>query len=193
MKKILVSLLVLTMAFSLVACGGGSTSDPSGNDTSAVTTTEAPTEAPTEPPKATIGNVTVAYDSAVMYKPYDSEATKPNLLVYLNFTNNSDEAVKPSQYVYTVAKQGDKKASTITYMEDAIPPEMSLFYKEVAPGETVKFAESYSVDMEGGEVTIEYIDLYNQIDEKLVFSLDPANLELITESLAVPEAETTAE
>lgn len=182
MKKLLVSLLALTMAFSLVACGEDSSSDAKGDETKAVTT-EAPTEAPS---KATIGDVTLQYESAVMYKPYDNEVNKPNMLVYYTFTNNSSEAVIPSKVVYTKAKQGEKNVSTITYLEEAIPPEMNLFYKSVEPGATVKLVEAYQAEMESGATTVEFIDLYNQIEEKLVLTIDPADLELITESLAVP-------
>ena len=180
MKRLLALLLALMMVFSLAACG--SDKKDNGGDKNA---TEAPTEAPK--PKATIGDVTLQFDSAVMYKPYDSEVSKPNLLVYYTFTNNSDAEVFPTKKIYMKATQDGSNISATSYLKDAIPPEMNLFYKAVQPGETVKLVEAFQADIEGGEVTVEFIDLYNTIKETLVVKTTPADLELITESLAVQE------
>ena len=179
-KKLFALLLALVMVFSLVACGGDTNTD-GGNDT------DKATEAPTEAPKATIGDVTLQFDSATMYKPYDNEVNKPNLLVYYTFTNDSDTEVFPCNKIYMKATQDDSSISANSYLEDAIPPEMNLFYKAVQPGETVKLVESFQADIEGGEVTVEFIDLYNTIEETLVVKTTPSDLELITESLAVQE------
>lgn len=176
MKKLFALLLALVMVFSLVACGGADIEG--GSDA---------TEAPTEAPKATIGDVTLQFDSATMYKPYDNEVNKPNLLVYYTFTNDSDTEVFPCKKIYMKATQDDSSISANSYLEDAIPPEMNLFYKAVQPGETVKLVESFQADIEGGEVTVEFIDLYNTIEETLVVKTTPSDLELITESLAVQE------
>lgn len=191
MKRLLALLLALMMVFSLAACGGDDAADKKGEETKAAEkATEAPTEAPK--PNATIGDVTVEYDSAVLYKPYDNEVNKPNLLMYYNFTNNGEAETFPCKKIYFKATQDGNKVSTIGFLEDAKPAETDAYYGKVAPGETVKCAEAFQLDMEGGEVTIEFIDLYNQIEEKLVVTIDPSSLELITESLAVVE-ETEAE
>lgn len=180
MKKLFALLLALMMVFSLAACG----SEDADNNA-------AENADPTEAPKATIGDVTLQFDSAVMYDPYESEANKPNLLVYYTFTNDSDTEVFPCNKIYMKATQDGSSISAISYLEDAIPPEMNLFYKAVQPGETVKLVEAFQADIKGGEVTVKFIDLYNTITDTLVVKATPSSLELITESLAVIEEETT--
>lgn len=177
MKKLLALVLALTMVFCLAACGGSNEKGEADKPT--------PTEAPK--PKATIGDVTLEFDSAAMYRPYANEVNKPNLLVYYTFTNNSDAEVFPCKKIYMKATQDGNSISSISYLEDAIPPEMNLFYKAVAPGETVKLVEAFQADIEGGEVTVEFIDLYNTIKDTLVVKTTPSSLELITKSLAVAE------
>ena len=56
MKKLTLSVLALTLAFSITACGNNEEQDPSTQEptvTEAPATTEAPTEAPSEAPAAT--------------------------------------------------------------------------------------------------------------------------------------------
>lgn len=183
MKRLLALLLALMMVFSLAACGGKD-ADKKTDDKKASDKAD-PTEAPK--PKATIGDIELQFDSAVMYKPYDSDVSKPNLLVYYTFTNNSEAEVFPTKKIYMKATQDGSNISATSYLQDAIPPEMNLFYKAVQPGETVKLVEAFQADIEGGEVTVEFIDLYNTIEETLVVKTTPADLKLITESLAVQE------
>ncbi len=184
LKTLLALLLVCSMLFTFAACGGESGNDggntPAETDPVVVTEPE-PTIAP-----VTIGDITIEFDDAVLYSPYNDDYF--NLLVYFNITNNSDEPVKPGKIVFAqVLANGKSMTAGVSFQEDVRPELDNSFYNEIAPGETVRCMEAFGGIYEDGkqihgvyEITI--MDMYHQIEDKLVITIDTAELETVTEA-----------
>lgn len=180
MKKSLALLLTLVMIFSLVACGGDTNTD-GGNDT-----TEAPVEEKVQ--EVTIGDYYIKFDHAVLYKPYDSEMNPAVLVVYFDFTNNAAEAYLPYTRVYVPATQGGEVLSLTSFADKDNPPEATVYDKTMCePGQTMKCAVIYSFTEGAGEIEVTFMDNFHTIEDKLVVTINPDDLELITTSLGVAE------
>ena len=190
MKKILALLLVLATVFSLVACGGKE--DTKATEKTAETKEPTETTEPieitepidiTEPapqyPPVTIGDITIAYESAVWYDPYEDGFG--TLLVYYNITNNSEEAVKPGKIVFAQAMCDGQSVSESSYKEEQRPELYNSFYNEIAPGETARCLHIFS-GTKGGVYEITVMDMYHKIEEKLVFTIESSALETVTEA-----------
>ncbi len=167
MKKLLAIVLALALCVGLCACGGepategGKTEDPK----------------PTYEP-VTIGDCTVAFDGAETYRCFE----KDYLLFYYTFTNNSDETVKAASKVFVPAKLNGETVEGIAFLKDQQPEFYNNQYKEVAPGETIRCMEPLQGLAEGGgEYEITVMDLYHQIEEKLVVTFNSKDLPIIIE------------
>ena len=180
MKKLFALLLTLVMIFSLVACGDD-TNTYGGNDA-----TEAPVEEKVQ--EVTIGDYYVKYDHAVLYKPYDSELNPATLVVYFDFTNNAAEAYLPYTRVFVPATQGGENLSPTSFADKDNPPEETAYNKTMCePGQTMKCAVIYSFTEGAGEIEVTFMDNFHTIEDKLVVTINPDELELITTSLGVAE------
>lgn len=177
LKTLLALLLACSMLFTFAACGGEPENDgvntPTETDPVEVTEPE-PTIAP-----VTIGDITIEYESAVWYDPYEDGFG--TLLVYYNITNNSEEAVKPGKNVFAQAMCDGKSVSESSYNEEQRPELYNSFYNEIAPGETARCLHIFS-GTKGGVYEITIMDMYHQIEEKLVVTIDTAELETVTEA-----------
>lgn len=177
MKKLICMLLVLALCLPLVACGSAS-EDDKGSTKSAATT--ATTEAAPKYPPVTIGALTIEFESAAKYSAYKNQACP---VVYFNITNNSDAPVKPSQIVFLQAMVDGNSVSATSFQEDVAPELYNSLYQDIAPGETVRCMEAFSnVYVDGKAIDAVYeitvMDLYHQIPEKLVFTIDTATLDV---------------
>ena len=183
MKKLLALLLAFVMVFSFAACGG-KTENPSDKST------EPSVEETTEPivQKVTIGDYTVEYDSAILYKPFKSDLNPATLVVYFNYTSNSTEAYLPSTRIYIPAEMNGEKLSGIQYTGDKCPPEYTNYEKTVCePGATTRCAVIYQIPDTTGTVDVTFMDNFHTIKENMVVSIDLSTLDLVTEPLGVAE------
>lgn len=178
--------------FSVMICGamllattscGSTTNENTDSDTkgSAQTekVTEEETEKETEPPKyqaisATIGDYVVTFDGAEGYAPYDDG--RSHLLFYYTFTNNSDETVKPGSKVFLQSTFDGEKIGGIAFLEDAQPELYNSAYNDCAPGETIRCMECISTAEKDGTYEVTVMDMYHQIEDKLVVSIDTVDL-----------------
>lgn len=179
MKKLFALLLAIVMVLSLVACGN--TNTDGGNDA-----TDAPVEE--EVQEVTIGDYYAKYDHAVLYKPYESDTNPAVLVVYFDFTNNAAEAYLPYTRVYVPATQAGTTLSATSFMDEDNPPEALAYDKtKCDPGQTMKCAVIYKFTEGAGDIEVTFMDNFHTIEEKLVVTINPDELELITTSLGVAE------
>lgn len=198
MKKLLALLLALVMIMCLAACGG---SDASADTEEAAATEEAVTEEaateeaaaeeePAEPEvqEVTVGDYHVVYESAILYKPFESDVNPPVIVVYFSFTNNSSEACMPYLKIYCPAVQGGENLEGVRYANEKDPVEwLNYQYNECPAGETVRCAVMYNITEGAGNVDVTFMDSLHEIEDQLVVSIDPTSLELVTEPLGVAE------
>ena len=187
MKKLLALLLALVMVLSFAACSGEKEEDDGKVQVSEeATEPEETTEPAPQYPPVTIGDLTIEFESAVWYDPYgDGFGT---MLVYYNITNNGTEAVKPGQKVFAkVLANGKNMTAGMNYQEDVRPELHNSFYNEIAPGETARCLECFSGIYEDGkrvdgvyEITI--MDMYHEIPETLVITIDSATLDVVQDA-----------
>lgn len=200
MKKLICTLLALVMCLALVACGGEPPIPATNPPTEAPATpteapatpteapdapteaptaapTEAPTAAPTEAPAATalpegvdLGEYFVKVVGAEAIKDYDGEDA---IRVYLDFTNNSEEDESAGWALTFLTTQGGKECDSALPDEDVA--EDDFLYSDVRPGCSVRVADSYKVDMEGGNVIVNITTFWDD-ENDLTFELDLNNL-----------------
>lgn len=189
MKKLTALFLALIMMLAFAACGGGENEgaqDPTDAAESTEGTQQEVTEA--EAQKVTIGDYTVEYDGAVRYKPYESEMNPAVLVVYFNFTNNASEAYIPYTRIFVPAEQNGETLKGTSFSGEYCPVEDINYEKNTcAPGETVRCSVIYKFTEGAGNVDVTFMDNFHTIEEKMVISIDPASLELVTAPLGVAE------
>lgn len=207
MKKLIALLLALVLVFAFAACGGEEAQSAAVSE--AVVSEAAPVEeAPAEEPapveesvvsvveepaepevqEVTIGDYHVVYDGALLYKPFESDVNPPVVVVYFYFTNNSTEAYLPYTKIYCPAVQGETTLENIRYANEKDPAEwLDYKYNECPAGETVRCAIMYNITEGAGNVEVTFMDSLHTIEDKLVVSIDPSTLELVTEPLGVAE------
>ncbi len=166
-KSILALFMSALMVLCLAACGGGDTTTTDAPAT--VAATEAPTESAPQP--VAVGDVTIEYLRAEKYAPFENGQS---ILVYCNFTNNSTEETSAYKTLYLTAKSGGETVQEITYLEEDRPEGYNDYAKKIAPGESIEIF--YILDYVDGVIDVTIQDLYNQIPEKLEFSIDSSTL-----------------
>ncbi len=176
-KTLFAIMLCGAMLLATTACD--TTKDNTGDDTKGAsqTETEKETEAPTskyEAVSATIGDYVVTFDGADFYDPYDEG--RNHLLFYYTFTNNSEETVKPGTKIFLQSTFDGEKISGIDFLEEVRPELYNSAYNECAPGETIRCMESISCAEKDGTYEVTVMDMYHQIEEKLVVSIDTTDV-----------------
>ena len=179
-KALFAIMLCGTILLATTACG--TTNNNTNDDTKGSSQTEtSKEEKETEPPtskyeaiSATIGDYVVTFDGAEFYDPYDEG--RNHLLFYYTFTNNSDETVKPGTKVFLQSTFDGEKIGGIDFLEDKRPELYNSAYNECAPGETIRCMESISCAEKDGTYEITVMDMYHQIEEKLVVSIDTTDV-----------------
>lgn len=176
LKTLFAIMICGTMLLTTVACGSANENSDSATNSSSQTENA---KKETEPPKyeavsATIGDYVVTFDGADFYDPYDEG--RNHLLFYYTFTNNSDETVKPGTKVFLQSTFDGEKIGGIDFLEDVRPELYNSAYNECAPGETIRCMESISTAEKDGTYEITVMDMYHQIEEKLVISIDTTDV-----------------
>ena len=207
MKKLIALLFALGLVFAFAACGGEEAQSAAVSE--AVVSEAAPVEeAPAEEPapveesvvsvveepaepqvqEVTIGDYHVVYENAILYKPFESDMNPAVVVFYFSFTNNSTEAYMPDTRIFCPAVQGEETLGGVVFTGDKCPVE-SLNYEELEcpAGETVRCCVMYNFTEGAGNVEVTFMDIAHTIEDKLVVSVDPASLELVTEPLGIAE------
>lgn len=183
LKSLLAILLALVMVFAFCACDN---SDKDEDEVEVEGEGEASVDEGPKYDPVTIGDLTIEYDGVTLYKPYETGSFYP--LVYFKITNNSSEPIKPSKVIFSQAKVNDQSMTAgIGFQDDVAPDLLDSFYNEIAPGETVRCMECFSGVYEDGEqihavYEITVMDIYHEIEDKLVISFDTAELEIVNEA-----------
>lgn len=169
MKKMLLGILLLTLAVCLCACGSTQPAEP------------APAEpAATEPVEAVVDNTAPAakYDvellDAQKLTSYDGEEL---LVVFYNFTNNSEDTTSATIALHFKAFQDGVQLDSGYLSEDGLPADKAATYdadwKDIRPGTTIQcyaaFVPASTSDIEV-EVT-ELISFDNTILASKVYSV----------------------
>ncbi len=179
-KSLFAIMLCGAMMFATTACDAGNeNSDTDTNNSSQTENTKTEKEKETEPPKyqaisATIGDYVVTFDGAETYDPYDEG--RNHLLFYYTFTNNSEETVKPGSKVFFQSTFDGEKIGGIAFLEDVRPELYNSAYNECAPGETIRCMEPISAAEKDGTYEVTVMDMYHQVEDKLVVSIDTKDL-----------------
>lgn len=185
-KALFAVMLCGAMMFATTACSSEKdNSDTDTNNSSQTENTSTETEKETEPPKyqqisATIEDYVVTFDGATTYDPY-GEGRK-HLLFYYTFTNNSEETVKPGSKVFFQSTFDGEKIGGIAFLEDARPELYNSAYNDCAPGETIRCMESISTAEKDGTYEVTVMDMYHQVEDKLVVSIDTKDLPISFEA-----------
>lgn len=157
MKKIAAVLLIALLAFSMVAC-----------------TSENSSEGERDVPKdaGTLGNYEVAIRDCEVAKDYED---KDAVVITLDFTNNSDEAVSfDAAMMTTVFQDGVELEFTSVYIdEDSFVAVDDSSMKEIKPGTTLEVKVCRLLSNLSAPVEVEVEELFGNGD-KLVKTFDLA-------------------
>ncbi len=167
-KIFLACATVLALMLSLCACGGngapsGETGDNNPNPT-----------VPTDP--ADEYEYEVELVGAELFSDTDGEDA---IRVYYDFTNNSDSTKSALMALTVTATQGGAELVSTYAAFDSEPVAESDYYgMAVRPGVTIRCAEEYKVDPEGGTVTLSV--------ERGWFDENPLSFDLELDALTAP-------
>lgn len=190
MKKITALLLVLCLAFCLLAGCGGTEPETPGTVKKEPQTAEEPAakpeadpEAAFEPVSATIGGYDVTVVGAELFT--DTE-DKDGIRVYWDFTNTSDETTYPyCDLSVEMEQEGFELNTTYVYSEDDVP-EYGNDSLDLRPGASIRCISEYNCKADGEAILFTIYDWYDE-DDALTVEFDPKNLPGRPEQDLVPE------
>lgn len=167
-SKLVVLMMVMAMAFGLVACGSkddASDSSTINNSTTSDSATEEPTEAPTEEPTAepteeAAGNESTNSQSSTSYSSVEEYVNSP---VIQNALSSLEESLKGSGMNIKISAEGNKMIYTYTYediekvdgMEKSLEKELS---KQDDTFQSTANQIKAAVNVDEASVVIEYVD-----------------------------------
>ena len=146
MKRALSIILICLTVILLVAC-----SNCADNNDTAINPAE--THVETKPQEIHIGDFTVKYQGAIKYNPYSDSASKPTVMIYFDFKNNSDKAVIPSECIFISATQGNTKLEEYAYPKEFTAKEQDNLHLECKPNENVVCCYSLSFDENNEDIS----------------------------------------
>lgn len=146
MKRTLSIILICMTIMLLVAC-----SNYRDNNDTAINPAE--THVETKPQEINIGDFTVKYQGAIKYNPYNDSTSKPTVMIYFSFKNNSDKAVTPSECIFITATQGNNKLEEYAYPKEFTAKEQDNLHLECKPNENVICCYSLSFDENGEDIS----------------------------------------
>lgn len=170
----MVGALVLALLFSLCACGGdsGSTS----------------TNIPDTPDDTDAYEYEVEVVGAELFTDSDN---RDAIRIYYDFTNNSEETKSPLLALTINAQQGGADLEMTFAAYDETVAESGLFAMGVRPGVSIRCAEEYVLDPNGGVVTLTigrgWLD-----ETPMVVELDPTALSMPTDEFVLETIEDPA-
>lgn len=183
MKKTFALLLVLCLAFCLLAGCGGSEPETSGTSKKTEQAVEEPAEKPAEEPEeepaaafepvcATIGGYDVSIVGAELFEDTDD---KDAIRVYWDFTNTSDETTYAScDLSIFMEQEGFELAYTYDDYEDDVP-EYGNNSLDLRPGTSIRCIEEYNCKADGDLISFTIYNWYDEEDAVTV-EFDPKNL-----------------
>lgn len=181
MKKIMALLLVLCLAFCLLAgCGGTEPETPGTTKKEAQTADEpaAKPEAETEsesvfePVSATIGGYDVTVVGAELFTDTEDKA---GIRVYWDFTNTSDDTTYPYCDLSVMMEQeGFELNTTYVFSADDVP-EYGNDSLDIRPGASIRCISEYNCKAEGEAISFTIYDWYDE-EDAITVEFDPTNL-----------------
>ena len=111
-------------------------------------------------------DVKIVYDGYEISKDYEGNKV---IIVYFNFTNNSDEAKSPGTKVSVKAYQDGIECDD-AYIWDS-PEEYGNRVKDIKKGTTIRYAEIYEIKS-NSEVEIEVSKFFGDIQDKMTITLE---------------------
>lgn len=168
MKKFITVLLIMLLAFSMIACGDDSASDSSSdNPTAEAEKTEKADDEDSGflENEGDIGDYHCAIKKSKMTKDWED---KPAIIINYEFTNNSDSATSFDMALDAKAYQNGVELDT-SYGND----ENESYMKDVKPGTTFKIKRVYLLDDEKAPVEVEVGEFFSLNDDvKVVKTFD---------------------
>lgn len=184
MKKSICFIMVILSLVILASCNNSQETDkevvPEYNP--------AETVVETKPSDINIGNYTLTYSGEIKYNPYSDEKSKPTIIVYFNFKNNSDVSVIPSKVLKATATQDKKSLKTYEYKDEYASVEQKNLYKECKPKETITCCYCFEYSEKGGNINYEINDIKNSSKNKLSGIVDIKNIVYVTQNLCTDTA-----
>jgi hypothetical protein len=163
------------MLISLAACGGEEDTKRRNKDKDE--DKEDVQDVETEPAilDVTIGDYYVVYKGAY---EYNSNEYGSKFIVFVEFTNNADQAYMPYTRVYIKAEQDGELISGVEWPEDnsPAPDQFKKDRVELPAGETTNYYNGFYYNPDGGIITVTFMDNRHILEEKLVVEIDPAEL-----------------
>lgn len=176
MKKILVSIMVLTLSFSLIACGGteGSSSSEAQGQTAQAETIEKESKEENNDMQIKVGDELITGDFAVrinsLRKVEDMDGN-PSVVVNYSFTNNSEDTISPMVAIYMkIFQDGTQLENAIIF--EGISLDNSM--KELRPGTSIDDCETGFVMISENELEIEVIATSEMFSGKPVLVITDA-------------------
>lgn len=159
MKKLFMTLLMLSMVFTFTACGGKSSEETQAVETQteekAVETEETAPET-TDNSKATIGDFEVVIKD---YELIQDDEGKDAVFVSFDFTNNSKDVANFDAALYAEGFQNGVELGFATIYNGERDDSYDNKYKDIQPGTTIDVKEAYLVQDQENPITIKVVSM----------------------------------
>jgi len=177
-KKMLTSILAITVALSLSACGESSSSGKDSDTTPPPSASQANTDGNSEPGQGNpstaegsgdLGDYHVEIKNASIVKDYED---KPAILVTYAWTNNSEDTTSAMVALIGKAFQDGIELDT-AILTNVDGYEAGTSMKEIRPGATLDVQAAYVLTSETSVVEFELSELISLSDDVVSMNFDP--------------------
>jgi len=154
MKKILITFLMMIMAFACTACGDSSSEDASVGEQQANTQETEAEQADTS--KATVGDYEVVIKD---YELIQDDEGKDAVFVTFDFTNNSEENANFDSAVYAEGFQNGVELEFATIYNGERDDIYDNKYKDIQPGTTIEVKEAYLTQDRENPISVKVVTM----------------------------------
>lgn len=183
MKRLITIFLILMMTLISVSCNSSDTTEESVPEFN-----PAETEFTTKPENVDLGDYSVTYSGAIKYNPYTDNESKPTVVMYFNFKNNSKKPVKASDVLTITAKQGSKALKLFEYPNEYASIEQLNLHSECKAGKSYAISYCFEFNENGDDITYEVKTKNNTSKNKSTGKIIISKLDLVTVNLCIDSA-----